>query len=76
MQMDGEQDPSFLERGPGLVGVVDILEDAFRSLPDDVTLKELVQEIHATAAGYYTDAGIIVSFSFHFRFMTLLAWEK
>jgi hypothetical protein len=69
MQMDGGQDASFLERGLGLVGVVDILEDAFRSLPDDVALNELVREIHATAVGYYTDVGIIVSL-FRLRFMT------
>lgn len=65
MQMEQGQDPSFLEQGPGLICVVDILEEAFTLFPDDISaLNDMVQEISETAAGYYTDVGVQVSVHF------------
>lgn len=56
------QDPTFYERGPGILEIVEILQEAFERFPDaSEELGAVVVELTETALGYYIDEGIQVS---------------
>jgi hypothetical protein len=60
MHMQGS-DPEFLERGPGLVAIVGVLEKYRLLFPNDNDFEYIIDELIATARGYYYDAGEKVS---------------
>ena len=41
------------ERGPGLVSMVDLLEEALSHFPTDRDFREIVTKIYETAVAYY-----------------------
>lgn len=61
MEMEmGYGDPVFKERGAGIAGIVDILQEAFVRFPGDGALNEFVSELQETVKGYYWDVGVQV----------------
>ena len=60
MRMDSG-DAEFLERGPDLVCVVDVLEQYLQLFSSDEDIENIMDELVACAKGYYVDAGISVS---------------
>jgi hypothetical protein len=60
MHMRGS-DPIFFERGPDIVGVVDVLEQYLQLFPSDNDVEYIIDELLATAKGYYHDSGKSVS---------------
>jgi len=54
-------DPDFKEHGPGLLGIVDLLDKYFELYPDDIDLEYIFDELVATVKGFYVDQGEIVS---------------
>ena len=60
MCMEGS-DPEFLERGPDLVAIVDVLEQYLQLFLTDNDIEYIIDELLASAKGYYHDAGKSVS---------------
>src|ERR1700676_3312471 len=60
MHMRGS-DPEFVERGPDLVGIVDILEQYIDKFGLDCDIEYIIDELLAVTKGYYYDAGKTVS---------------
>jgi hypothetical protein len=50
-----------LERGPGLVSVIDLLEEASKYFPGDEVLEGVVLDIYESIKAYYTEEGVQVS---------------
>jgi hypothetical protein len=50
-----------LERGPGLVRVIDLLEEASEYFPGDQVLEGVVWDIYESVKAYYTEEGVQVS---------------
>ncbi|KIM91523.1 hypothetical protein PILCRDRAFT_83731 [Piloderma croceum F 1598] len=61
MHMQGS-DPEFLKRGPGLVAIIGVLEKYRLLFPNDNNFEYIIDELIATARGYYYDAGEKVPF--------------
>ena len=64
LKITDREELDILERGLGLVSVIDLLEEAFKYFSGDEVLEGVVLDIYESVKAYYTEEGVCCGYRY------------